>query len=155
MSRVLSLLCLIALCSCATATGGTKEAIVVNSSPAGADAKLVCDGQPSGYGVTPTTITIRRNAGDCVLKVSRADFEELTIQIEQGVNPAYWQNMVFSPLAPIGTVFFFLGNSRENRTGAVLIGVTAVAVSTDFITGAVHQHKPNKVDAVLKPRSSP
>jgi hypothetical protein len=152
MSRVLSLLCLITLCSCATATTGTREAIIVNSSPAGADANLTCNGQPSGFGVTPTTITIRRNAGDCVLKVSKAGFEELTIPIEQGINPAYWQNMIFSPLAPAGAFVAFGGSNQDKLTGLGMIGVTAAAISTDFITGAVHAHKPNKIDAVLKPK---
>ncbi len=153
MPRLLSLLFLIAFCSCATMTTGIREGIVVNSSPSGADAKLTCNGEPAGYGVTPTTITIRRNAGDCVLKVSKSGFEELTFQIEQGVNPAYWQNMFFTPFVGAGVfVSAFGDNNNDQLTGAGLLAVGAAAISVDFITGAVHAHKPNKVDAVLKQR---
>lgn len=153
MFRVLSLLSLVALCSCATMTTGTREGIVVNSTPAGADATLTCEGQPAGFGVTPTTITIRRNAGDCVLKVAKAGFEERTFPIVQGVNPAYWSNMVFSPLAPGGAFVAAFSNDNQGRlVGLGLVGVAAVAISTDFITGAVHAHKPGRVDAVLKPK---
>ena len=116
-------------------------------------ANRTCDGQPSGFGVTPTTITIRRNAGDCVLKVSKAGFEEMTFPIVQGVNPAYWSNMVFAPLAPAGAFVAAFSNDSQGRlAGLGFVAVGAAAISTDFITGAVHAHKPSKIDAVLKPK---
>ena len=75
--------------SCATITTGRYEEIRVTSSPNQAMATLLCGGHPSGEGPTPTAFKIRRNAGDCVLTLRKDGFEEKTIAIEQGVNPAY------------------------------------------------------------------
>lgn len=150
MLRLLLAACCLSLISCATMTTGTRENIVINSDPAGAEASLVCNGTPAGSGVTPTTITIRRNAGDCALTLSKDGFETLTVPIEQGVNPAYWTNMVFSPLAPAGAYVLWLGNPEEKAIGVGILVTAAVVFGTDFWTGAVHAHKPDRIDAVLK-----
>jgi hypothetical protein len=145
-----SLAALIALSSCATSTTGIRETITVNSSPAGADARLLCGGQTAGFGVTPTTITIRRNAGDCLLTISKADYEDYNLAIEQGVNPQYWYNMVFTPLIPAAIYITVAAEGDQKVFGFGILGLAVMAFGTDFYTGAVHQHKPNKINAVLK-----
>ena len=85
--------------SCATALTGTRESISVASTPAAADARLSCAGVQVDGGITPATLTLRRNAGDCTLTVAKAGFVDETRLLEQGVNPAYWANFVTLPVA--------------------------------------------------------
>ena len=140
------------LASCATITSGRLEEIHVSSSPSAADASLICGGRPSAEGTTPATFKIRRNAGDCKVTVRKEGFEEKTIALEQGVNPVYWSNMIFSPLAPAGAYVTILGDSGEKVLGVGLLSAAFVIFATDFWTGAVHAHKPGSVDVVLKPK---
>lgn len=140
------------LISCATITTGTHESIVISSSPSAANATLVCNSKPAGGGPTPLTITIRRNAGDCNLRIAKDGFEEATVSIEQGVNPAYWTNMVFTPLGPGGSYLLVEGNSGEKVIGLAALGTGFVLLATDFWTGAVHAHRPSRIDVVLKPK---
>lgn len=153
MSRLRWLLPLLALCavSCASITSGRYETIAVTSSPAGADASLVCD-RHSATAVTPAKITIRRNAGDCVLTMSKTGFEPAVIRIEQGVNPMYWGNMLLAPVPPSGVYLLALGDSQEKSIGLGLLAAGAVVFGTDFYTGAAHVHRPGVVDVVLKPK---
>ncbi len=152
MKRALLLLSILPLVSCATMSSGRMETIDIRSTPDAANAAMVCAGQPAGSGVTPTAIVIRRNAGDCTLTLTKDGFEDLTMLIEQGVNPAYWMNMVFTPLAPAGAYLLALGDSGEKVLGVGILGVGFALLSTDFWTGAVHTHRPYKVDVVLKPK---
>ena len=138
--------------ACATLTSGVRETIAVSSSPGGAAATLICNGKDAGSGVTPVQFTIRRNAGDCNLHLSKEGFEDVTLPIEQGVNPHFWTNMIFSPLVPGGAYVLYLGDSGESPIGGLMIATAAVVFSTDFVTGAVHKHRPSHVDVVLKPK---
>jgi hypothetical protein len=141
------------LASCATITTGTHEKIRVSSSPSQADATLVCEGRPSGEGKTPVTFEIRRNAGDCTLTLRKEGFEQKTIAVQQGVNPAYWGNMLFSWVPPAGLYVAALGDSPNDQSiGVGLLGAGLAIFGTDFWTGAVHAHKPHNIDAVLKPK---
>ena len=153
MKRWLLLLCVAPLLSCATITTGTHETITVTSSPAAAVASLTCGGgqdfQPQP---TPATFTIRRNGGDCLVTLTKEGFEQRVIAIEQGVNPAYWANLLFSPAVPIGAYSYVGGNANDRHTGTALMAGGLLFIATDFWTGAAHAHKPNHVDVVLKPK---
>lgn len=146
------LLIAIFLTGCATITTGRFEEIRVSSSPGDADATLVCEGRPSGEGKTPVAFKIRRNAGDCTLTIRKEGFAEKTVAIQQGVNPAYWGNMIFSPVAPVGTLFLIGDAGGDQAVGIGLLGAGLAIFGTDFWTGAVHAHKPHSVDVVLKPK---
>jgi hypothetical protein len=150
MWRLLVAACCFSLISCATALTGTRENIAINSSPSGADALVVCDGQRAGSGVTPTTISISRKSGNCLVKVTKEGYEDATEVVERGMNHAYWTNMAFSPLAPIGVFSIILGNEKERDRGVGMLAATAVIFTTDFITGAAHAHYPHKLDVVLR-----
>lgn len=155
MQRILLFVSLTSLISCASITSGVHEQIRVTSSPAAADAMLTCNGQTVASSPTPATFTIRRNAGDCDVKLSKEGFDDATVLIEQGVNPAYWMNMIFTPLAPGAVYLTWLGNTEEKMIG-ISAAATALAVfGADFWTGAVHTHRPHAVDVVMKPKSPP
>ncbi|HWS72162.1 MAG TPA: hypothetical protein VN605_08605, partial [Thermoanaerobaculia bacterium] len=130
------------------------ENIVVSSTPAGADATLRCGGNPTGSGVTPATIRIRRTVGDCDLTVAKEGFAAQTFRLERGINRAYWLNMPIAALGPVGA-FSTSGNENDKKVGVALMAVAIVAVTTDFWTGAVHDHDPKRFDVVLKPNASP
>jgi hypothetical protein len=147
-------LLLIASClslgACASVASGRHETLSVTSSPSGADARLVCE-RVSVTGVTPAKLTIRRNAGDCSLTVAKPGFAAQTFTIEQGVNPMYWGNMIFAPVGPAGGYVVAAGDSGEKAAGVGLLAAAVAIFGTDFVTGAVHVHRPNSVDVVLKP----
>jgi hypothetical protein len=150
MWRLLVAACCFSLISCATAISGTHENVAINSSPPGADALVVCDGQRAGSGVTPTTISIRRKSGNCLVKVTKDGYEDGTEVLERGMNHAYWTNMVFAPVAPIGAVEIMLGDSTDEYRGVAMIVGSLFVFSFDFMTGAAHAHYPHKLDLVLR-----
>jgi hypothetical protein len=163
MRRVLSLLPVLVLAlsllSCATVARGTHEEIAVHSSPAGASATLTCTKGETKSGVTPLTISIRRNAGECTLNVSKEGFADATMHIEQGMNGRFWANFGFLPLVPIGVVTYEggLGYSQPNNTrrqqGELMIVGGLLPWAVDYWSGAMHEHTPNRVDLVLKPKN--
>lgn len=156
MRRHLLLLLLSAagLSSCATLSTDRFENVVVSSTPSGADATLRCGGNPAGSGVTPATIRIRRNVGDCELTVAKDGFAPQTFLLERGINRAYWLNMPLAALGPAGA-FSTTGNDNDRRVGVALMAVAIAAVTTDFWTGAVHDHDPKRFDVLLKPKPAP
>jgi hypothetical protein len=165
MARVLSprglpllLLLLLTLVSCATITTGTHESIAVSSSPPGAHATLTCERGEEHHGVTPLAISIRRNSGNCKLRVSKEGFREESIAIEQRFNKAYLGN--FAASAPFvlygfiglnGTVFT-QANSETRAWGTACLLSAAAVFAVDHWTGAIHKHIPRTVDVVLKPK---
>jgi len=148
MRRLLPFITSVSFIACATVTTGTQETLAVTSSPSGADAKLVCE-KHSVAGVTPVKFSIRRNVGNCSLTVSKEGFAEHAVTIEQGVNPMYWGNMIFAPVAPAGVYVMLAGQSEETATGIGLLAAAAAIFGTDFITGAVHAHRPKSIDVIL------
>jgi hypothetical protein len=163
MRRVLSLLPVLVLAlslfSCATVTRGTHEDISINSSPAGANATLTCTKGETKSGVTPLTITMRRSAGECSLKISKEGYAEETVPIEEGMNGRFWGNFGFLPLVPFGVVSYAggLGYSQPNNTrrqqGSLMIAGGLVPWIVDLGSGALHEHAPHRVDLVLKPKN--
>jgi hypothetical protein len=163
MRRVLSLLPVLvvalSLLSCATMARGTHEDISVNSSPSGANATLTCSKGETKSGVTPLAISIRRNAGECSLKVSKEGFAEETVAVEQGMNGRFWANFGFLPLVPIGVVTYAGGlgysqpDNQGRQMGSAMVVAGLVPWAVDYWSGAMHEHSPTRVDLVLKPKN--
>lgn len=156
MWRILSLLPLFTIISCATVLTGTRENITVSSSPAGADAILTCSPGAVDRGVTPVTFSIHRKSGNCRLTLSKEGFIEEAIAIEQGINGKYWVNFAFSPLVPAGliAIFGFFGEpTQEDKVaGAGLLLGVAAAFTVDHFTGAINDHQPKTIAVTLKPK---
>ncbi|MBV9493103.1 MAG: PEGA domain-containing protein [Acidobacteria bacterium] len=153
MRNLLLLLWALPLASCATmlAPKVKYEEIAVRSTPDGADASILCEGKQTGSGATPTKIVIPRSAGDCVLHVKKDGFAEETVNVEGGVNPTYWSNMVFTPFIP-AAAYGLTSSKREDKAwGAAALGVGVAGLFTDFWTGAVHAHRNNDIQVALKP----
>lgn len=141
--------------SCATIVSGPLEKITVNSTPPDARAVVRCPAE-SHEGVTPLTVSIRRNSGDCNLTVSKEGFAEQTFTIERGVNPAHWFNFITAPLVLYGVIalsggFYGDATASEKRVGTAGLLITAAAWLIDHHTGAAHRHEPAKIDVTLKP----
>lgn len=156
MRRLLALLPLLVLISCATVRSGRDENIEVNSTPPGADALLTCAHGTPARGVTPVVLRIRRNSGACELRLSKEGFEEQRTALASGINGTFWGNFGFIPLLPAGYLGVAIG-SDDDKPGDVAAGtamiLTSIAVFVvDYKTGAMHEHDPNRIDAVLTPR---
>ena len=147
--RIMLLPILLTAFSCATAISGRRESLAVDSTPAGADARLFCAGKQVSSGVTPITFTIRRKAGDCDLTVSKSGFTEQTSHIEQGVNPWYWTNFATAPVALAGA---YVTSGATVALGAGMILVGAGGWFIDNGTGAIHTHRPKSVKVTLQPK---
>lgn len=156
-TRILSLLPVLALFSCATILTGTHETIAVTSTPTAANATLTCASGERHEGITPMTVSIRRNAGECRLEVSKDGFQPAATTIISGVNGAFWGNFATSPLVPVALVavngFLYTRPDNTSRTwGAVALLTVAGSWLTDVRTGAMHRHTPDKIDVALKPK---
>jgi hypothetical protein len=132
--------------SCASALTGVTEKISVDSTPQGAEVALVCGVNRVGDAVTPAEFTIARNAGDCVVQVSKSGYAEQHATIEQGVNPAYWANFLASPAALAGA---YILTGASAGLGAVMIVTGTSGWFVDLRSGAIHSHRPAHVRLTL------
>jgi hypothetical protein len=132
--------------SCASALTGVTENISVDSTPQGADVTLFCGVNRVGDAVTPAKFAIVRNAGDCVVQVSKSGYADQRATIEQGVNPAYWGNFLTSPVALVG-VYVLSGATAGIGASMILVGTSGWFV--DLRTGAIHAHRPGHVRLTL------
>lgn len=152
----LALLPLLVLISCATVGSGRDENIQVNSTPSGADALLTCAHGVPVSGVTPAVLRIRRNSGACELKITKEGFEEQRTPLVSGINGAFWGNFGFSEMLPIGALGVMIGSDDDKpatvAAGAAMVLTSVAVFIVDYRSGAMREHEPNRVDAVLKPR---
>src|SRR5205085_145687 len=137
--------------SCASALTGVTEKISVDSTPQGADVALFCGVNRVGDAVTPAKFTIARNAGDCLVQVSKSGYADAHATIEQGVNPAYWGNFLTSPPALVGAYIF---SGATAGLGALMIVSGTSGWLVDLRTGAIHAHKPGHVRVALRRKES-
>src|SRR5581483_5936701 len=137
---------------CASVFTGTRETISADSSPSGADATLFCGETRVGTALTRAKFTIRRNAGDCTLTISKSGFVARTASIEQGINPAYWANFISVPAAVVAA--FYGGAALIVYGGLPLHGSIASGFVIDSASGAMHTHRPHNVRIELQPEVS-
>jgi hypothetical protein len=128
MNKYLSLLLVVAFCTsgCATITRGTKDTLVVESDPAGADVKL----SNGMSGKTPATFQMPRKES-VVVKITREGYEP----VEVNVMPQT------------------VGAGAAGMAGNVLVG-GLIGVAVDAGTGAMKDLKPNPVTVKLVPLAS-
>jgi hypothetical protein len=154
LPRVLVLTFALTLQSCASLTTGIHEQIRVTSDPP-ADVTLDCAGSRIATTATPAVVKIRRNAGDCILTLSKTGYTDETVIISQGVNPMYWGNFLGLPAAFFSEVGLESRHSSERTLeGELLVGGVAGWL-IDYGTGAIHRHSPNRIHAVLRARPDP
>lgn len=108
---------------CATITRGTKEALVVESFPSGAEVRL----SNGMSGTTPSSFKIPRK-GDVAVTVSKPGYETVTVNITTQV-------------AKAGAV---------GMAGNVLIG-GVIGAGVDAMSGGMLEHQPNPVKITLVP----
>ena len=149
MKRIYLVPLFLCLTSCASVISGRHESIEVTSTPAGADATLVCP-RSRNHGVTPTRLTLRRNAGDCTLTVSKDGFRSAEQLIEQGVNPVYWANFAALPLG-LSIIFDHTDQIGSGAAAGVAYAVMGGGWLIDWATGAIHKHRPGAVEVTLRP----
>lgn len=109
------------LSGCATVTRGTKDTLVVESDPAGADVQL-STGQS---GKTPTSFMLKRKEA-VVVTISREGYETAMVTVNSQV----------------------VGAGAAGMAGNVLVG-GIIGVGVDSWTGATKSLKPNPVTVKL------
>lgn len=121
--RIAPLIGLLALSSgCATVTRGTNDALIVNSSPAGADVKL----SNGMTGKTPATFKLPRKS-DVVVDISKAGYEPATVNVVSQIS----------------------GAGGAGMAGNVLIG-GLIGAAVDAGSGAMNDLEPNPVSVTLE-----
>lgn len=120
---LLPLLSLWLFTGCATVTRGTKDVLVIESDPSGAEVQL----SNGMRGKTPTSFKVaRRNS--LTVSIEKKGYEPLTVQ----VNPVV------------------AGAGAAGMAGNVLIG-GIIGIGVDAATGATMNLRPNPVRATLVP----
>lgn len=109
------------LLGCATVTRGTKDTLVVNSQPSGADVEL----SNGMTGKTPATFKLPRK-NNVVVEVSKAGYETATINVVSQIS----------------------GAGGAGMAGNVLVG-GIIGAAVDAGSGAMNDLKPNPVSVVL------
>jgi hypothetical protein len=122
-SALLACLFVIATTGCTTITRGTKDTLVVESDPAGADVKL-----SNGLsGKTPTSFKLPRKES-LVVTISKEGYETLTVNVTSQVS----------------------GAGGAGMAGNVIFG-GLIGVAVDAGSGAMNDLKPNPVKVKLEP----
>ena len=131
------------LSGCATVTGGKTEALHIDSSPAGATVELSCE--TSGTYTTPAIVRVPRRAEPCVATVSLAGYETRRVEMERGIAPAYWLNLIGAVALPLA------GNESFNSRGTALaIGLAGVGgLIYDRVSGGKYDHEPRRITVKL------
>ncbi|MBA4138799.1 MAG: hypothetical protein C0518_15950 [Opitutus sp.] len=106
---------------CATVTRGTKDTLVIETDPAGADVRL-SSGQS---GKTPTSFKLSRKEA-VVVTISRDGYETVTVNVNSQV----------------------VGAGAAGMAGNVLVG-GLIGVGVDALSGATKSLKPNPVTVKL------
>lgn len=116
-------LALVALAGCATITRGTTEAFVIETQPAGAEAKL----SNGLYCTTPCSLKVKRK-GDFVVTLTKSGYETVAATITSSVD----------------------GGGAAGMAGNLVLG-GVIGAGVDAGTGAMHSHKPNPLVVELVP----
>ena len=111
---------------CATITRGTTEAFVIETQPAGAEARL----SNGLYCTTPCSLKVKRR-GDFVVTLTKDGYETATASITSSVD----------------------GGGAAGMAGNVVLG-GIIGAGVDAGTGAMHSHKPNPLVVELVPIDS-
>jgi hypothetical protein len=96
MRKGLAIVLSLSLCNCAAVFRGSKEHVTIESTPAGAEARV---GQKT-VGATPQQVDIERN-GSTQITLVKQGYEDKTEQLQKGVNPAWVTIDVLTCIIPV------------------------------------------------------
>ena len=108
---------------CATITRGTTESFVIETKPAGVEAKL----SNGLYCTTPCSVKVKRR-GDFVVTLTKEGYETARATVTSSID----------------------GGGSAGMAGNVLLG-GVIGAGVDAGTGAMHSHKPNPLVVELVP----
>lgn len=91
ITNILMLMFIMSITSCATILDGTKDRIVINTNPPGAD--VLIDGENKGK--SGEDILLRRKYVNYrTVELRKEGYENLQFKIDQKVSPTYWLNIL-------------------------------------------------------------
>ena len=148
--------CLV-LVSCATMISGRQQSVTIDSTPAASNVTVRCANGTEHQGLTPLTVSLRRNAGTCTVNFQKDGYLPQDVVLEQGVNRAYWLNFLTIPLvwctiAGWNGAFFDEPDNQSRLVGTACLAAGVSVWVGDYRTGAVWAYEPKRVSVVLKPR---
>jgi hypothetical protein len=121
---ILALVSLVFISGCASVTRGSKDTLVVESDPSGANVRL----STGGIGKTPTSFQLpRKKALD--VYIEKEGYEPLTVHVSSQIS----------------------GTGAVGMAGNVLIG-GIIGVGVDSWTGAAKDLRPNPIKVTMVPR---
>jgi hypothetical protein len=138
---------------CASMANGRFERIEVESTPAGTDVNVICDGARVDSGVTPASLRIRRGSASCELGLAHDGYESATVPLVRAIAPMYWANLV---LAAAMIPAIQVNSDGGIGSGAVSAGLGAVSVGglaglvIDRNNGSMYRHTPQRVEVTLR-----
>ena len=101
---------LLVLTSCATVRHGRYQYFPVNSSPAGADVSVNCNGHVKDAGVTPVVVKLKRKADHCTVTVIKDGYEPTSIAFTRTWSGWIWSNLLMGSYAlPSALIDYFDG----------------------------------------------
>lgn len=126
-TNLITALLLLALqTGCASITRGTKDTLVVESDPAGADVRL----SSGESGKTPTSFRLPRKK-DVDVSISRDGYEPLTVHVSSQIS----------------------GHGAAGMAGNVLVG-GIIGAGVDAYSGATKDLRPNPIKVTLVPKKT-
>jgi len=116
----------LAIVGCASIVSGTRQNIVINSVPSGAQVKIVRFGATQAKvvdweGMTPSIVPLKRKY-DYLVNVSVQGYKTAEVILESGSNGWVWGNLVFGGI---------------------------IGLIVDFSNGAAKKLKPNEISVTL------
>jgi hypothetical protein len=94
----LSLAFVLAASGCSSMVNGTRQAIPVNTTPAGANVLVHCGTTRNAIAepvVTPSTVELRRRTQPCLITLQKEGYEDTSIVFARKVSGWVWGNLVF------------------------------------------------------------
>lgn len=111
---------------CATVTRGTKEVMVIETTPAKASVRIDQDGEIINC-EAPCSIKVKRR-GNLLVRIQKDGYEAFETNVTSSID----------------------GGGAAGMAGNVLVG-GLIGAGVDAGTGAMHSHKPNPLTVTLTP----
>ena len=153
IKSVIAMVFLAGSLGCASMGNGRFERIEVESTPAGTDVNVICDGARVDSGVTPASLRIRRGSTSCEVRLAHDGYESATVPLVRGIAPMYWANLVLAAAIIPAIQVNSDGGIGSAAVSAVLGAVSAGGLGgllIDRNDGAMYRHTPQRVEVTLR-----
>ena len=107
---------LLVLSSCATVRHGRYQYFPVNSSPAGANVTVDCNGHVKEAGMTPVVVKLKRKADHCSITVMKDGYEPTSIAFTRTWSGWIWSNLLMGSYALPSALIDYVDGAAFNQS---------------------------------------